>query len=112
MQLLSCHNGRLLTTAISVDEIDGAAQSIVRPRTFTTGLPALDELLPHGGFVRGAVHEILSKKEHGIPRFFALLLADAPWPRPANPRLSGAIRPKKSIRRRSRHWASRSSAFT
>jgi len=40
-------------------------------------LPALDELLPHGGFVRGAVHEILSHPRHGVPRFFALLLARA-----------------------------------
>ncbi len=68
MQLISCHNGKLLTSAL-------AEQNIPRPKVFTTSLPALDELLPHGGFVSGAIHEILSEKKHGVPRFFALLLA-------------------------------------
>lgn len=77
MQLISCHNGRLLTSAL-------AEENIPRPKVFTTGLSALDELLPHGGFVSGAIHEILSEKQHGIPRFFALLVA-----RSANP--GGAI---------------------
>src|SRR6185295_15604463 len=63
-------NGRLLKTALGADD------SIARgPRTFRTDLPVLDALLPHGGFVRGVIHEILSTKQHGIPRFFALLIA-------------------------------------
>jgi protein ImuA len=68
MQLISCHNGRLLTSAL-------AEQNLPQAKVFTTGLSALDELLPHGGFVRGAIHEILAEKKHGTPRFFALLLA-------------------------------------
>jgi protein ImuA len=68
MQLLSCHNGRLLTAAL-------AEEALARPKVFTTGLGALDALLPHEGFTRGAVHEILAHPKHGTPRFFALLLA-------------------------------------
>jgi protein ImuA len=70
MQLLSCHNGQLLRTALPEERA-----LLARPVTFVTGLPALDELLPHGGFVRGAVHEVLAHPRQGVPRFFALLLA-------------------------------------
>src|SRR5687767_10801114 len=68
MQLISCHNGRLLASAL-------AEETLSRPKVFTTGLAAIDDLLPHGGFARGAVHEILAQPHHGTPRFFALLLA-------------------------------------
>jgi protein ImuA len=68
MQLISCHNGRLLTAAL-------AEEALGRPKVFTTGLEALDALLPHDGFARGAVHEILAHPKHGTPRFFALTLA-------------------------------------
>src|SRR5262245_29500175 len=73
MQLISCHKGRLLTSAL-------AEQHISRPKVFTTGLSVLDELLPHGGFVHGAIHEILAEKKHGMPRFFSLLLARSAAP--------------------------------
>jgi protein ImuA len=68
VQLLSCHNGRLLTAAL-------AEEALARPVVFTTGLDALDALLPHEGFARGAVHEVLSRPQHGTARFFALMLA-------------------------------------
>jgi protein ImuA len=68
MRLVSCHNGRILTSAL-------ADENIPRPKVFTTGLPALDDLAPAGGFVRGAVHEILSQSRRGVSRFFATLLA-------------------------------------
>jgi len=68
MRLISCHNGRILTSAL-------AEENIPRPKVFTTGLAALDELAPGGGFVRGTVHEILSQNPRRVPRFFATLLA-------------------------------------
>jgi protein ImuA len=68
MQLISCHNGRLLASAL-------AEETLARPKVFTTGLRAIDELLPHDGFARGAIHEVLADPNHGMPRFFALLLA-------------------------------------
>src|SRR5688572_753879 len=68
MQLISCHNGRLLASALAEETLSG-------PKVFTTGLRAIDELLPHNGFARGAVHEVRADPKHGTPRFFALLLA-------------------------------------
>src|SRR5688572_3930385 len=68
MQLISCHNGRLLASAL-------AEETLSRSKVFTTGLAAIDELLPHGGFARGAIHEVLADPKHGTPRFFALMLA-------------------------------------
>ena len=68
MQLISCHNGRLLASAL-------AEETLARPTVFTTGLRAIDELLPHEGFARGAVHEVLANPKHVTPRFFALMLA-------------------------------------
>src|SRR5207249_883422 len=40
MQLISCHNGRLLTSTRD--------ESVATERTFVTDLPALDELAPRG----------------------------------------------------------------
>jgi len=68
MQLISCHNGRILTSALAEENISG-------PKVFTTGLAVRDELAPGRGFVRGAVHEILSQSPRQVPRFFATLLA-------------------------------------
>jgi hypothetical protein len=69
MQLLSCHNGQL--HAVNVAAWGGASKQ----KTFTTGLSALDELLPGGAFARGAVHELLVLPSHPPPLFAALLLA-------------------------------------
>src|SRR5947199_6242895 len=44
-------------------------------KSFLTGLDELDHLSPRGAFALGAVHEVLSEPQHGLPRFFALLLA-------------------------------------
>src|SRR5947209_14478512 len=68
MQLISCHDGRLLT-------LDAARLSTARGGTFRTGLQALDALAPGGAFARGAIHELLSEPSHGTPSFLAMLLA-------------------------------------
>lgn len=48
-----------------------------RPESFTTGLAALDGLLPDGGFGCGTVHEILSASSGRPPLFLAVILARA-----------------------------------
>ena len=71
MQLISCHDGRLLTLdAHSLHDL-----ALVGESAFVTGLPALDALPPGGALARGAVHEILSEESHGTPLFLAMLLA-------------------------------------
>jgi hypothetical protein len=68
MQLISCHEGRLLTLAEAQFRASAG-------RAFRTGLEALDSLAPEGLFSRGAVHELLSHPAHGKPLFVATLLA-------------------------------------
>src|SRR5437764_1239497 len=67
MRLISCHNGKL-------QHLGPAALKNSR-RAFRTDLPAIDQLAPAGGFLRGAVHELLSDPSHGQPMFFAAILA-------------------------------------
>jgi len=81
MQLLSCHQGRIFTTDFAAN--NGSTKS------FTTGLCALDELLPRANFARGAVHELLALPSHPLPLFFALLLARSAMNQPKNS--SGSI---------------------
>ena len=70
MQLLSCHGGKLL----KVDSADLAASS--PEHSFSTGLAALDDLLPNRALARGALHEILwDAPRHPRPLFFAACLA-------------------------------------
>lgn len=68
MQLISCHEGKLLTLAET--RLRASAG-----RSFSTGLEALDALAPDGAFSRGTVHELLSHSSHGNPLFVATLLA-------------------------------------
>lgn len=68
MQLISCHDGRLLT-------LEGARLSACRADGFRTGLEPLDALAPGGSFARGAVHELLCEPSHGTPSFVAMILA-------------------------------------
>jgi hypothetical protein len=68
MQLISCHEGRLLTLA---EARVGASAA----RAFRTGLEAIDSIAPGGAFSRGAVHELLCAPAHGKPLFVATLLA-------------------------------------
>jgi protein ImuA len=68
MRFISCHNGKIQT--LSPQEFRAPAS-----RVFATGLPALDALLPGGGFARGSVHEILSEPQNGNALFFTTLLA-------------------------------------
>jgi protein ImuA len=79
MQLLACHNGRLLRTTLSLSgEADDALASRLKPgRAFRTQLAALDAIAPDGAFACGAVHEILADPAHGSPKFFAAMLARA-----------------------------------
>jgi len=74
MRFVSCHNGQIFTTTRQWDSPDSTGPT---SRGFRTGLAAIDQLLPHGLFARGAVHEILTEPRHGTPRFFPLLLARA-----------------------------------
>src|SRR5213083_78344 len=74
MQLISCHDGRLL--ALDTHSLGaGHQEGLASDRAFVTHLPALDALAPGGAFARGAVHEILSESSHGTSLFLAMLLA-------------------------------------
>lgn len=68
MQLISAHQGRLLT--LEAASLQGACG-----RSFRTGLDALDALAPRGAFACGAVHELLSHSAKSKPLFVAALLA-------------------------------------
>jgi len=68
MQLISCHDGRLLT-------LDAARLRASPGRSFRTGLEALDTLAPGHAFARGAVHELLSDPNEGRPLLLASVLA-------------------------------------
>jgi protein ImuA len=71
MQIVSCHQGKLL----KVDSTDlGTASS---GRSFATGLEAVDRLLPGGCWGRGVIHEILWTAKQSRPLFFAAWLARA-----------------------------------
>ena len=67
--MISCQNGRILTSLKS-EETFAASDKII-----PTGLGALDEIAPEGGFEQGAIHEILSSPEHGAARTFALTIS-------------------------------------
>lgn len=69
MQLISCHNGKLHALG------EGALRAAAPAGSFNTGLAALDELLPSGGFARGAMHELLFAPPDPRPLFLATLLA-------------------------------------
>src|SRR3954463_6544269 len=78
MKLITCQGGRLLTLSEMLGDA-GPARHVVAAAadvpSFTTGLPALDALAPGGALRRGAVHEVLSDPEEGVPLFFAMVLA-------------------------------------
>jgi protein ImuA len=71
MRPITCHHGRLqeLQSWKDLEESRG--------RIFSSGLPAVDGVLPGGGLARGAVHEIVGEAGAGMPIFFAMLLARA-----------------------------------
>jgi hypothetical protein len=71
MQLLSCHDGKL----IKVDSADLGGHA--PDRSFVTGLSAFDGLLAGGAWGRGVVHEILWEGETARPLFVAAFLARA-----------------------------------
>src|SRR6185437_7256873 len=68
MQLISCHDGRLLT--LEAARLQGGGV-----RTFGTGLEALDALAPGGAFGQGAIHELIYEPKQARPLFVATLLA-------------------------------------
>ena len=69
MKLISAHDGQLVEMNAS------AWTDSARPAPFTTGLPALDAILPPGGVARGAVHEMLYADRQPEPVFVAMVLA-------------------------------------
>ena len=81
MQLISCHNGQLLT----IDARNVASGTPFTPgkvNLFSTGLAAIDDLLPGRGLARGAVHELLwkhrpSNQTEFKPFFFTACIARA-----------------------------------
>jgi len=81
MQLISCHNGQLLT----IDTRNVATAAPLTPgkvNVFSTGLPTIDNLLPAAGLARGAIHELLwthhpSNQTPFKPLFFTACLAQA-----------------------------------
>jgi len=70
MKLVSCHHGELQIS--SSEGLDAK-----KAKSFSTGLHALDRLLPGEAFAYGAIHEILAQPGQGLPLFFAALLARA-----------------------------------
>ena len=69
MRLISAHDGLLR-------ERNGDSAASTKAAGFSTGLPALDQLLPSSGLALGAVHEVLSRDDC-VPWFFTLVLAGA-----------------------------------
>ncbi len=70
MQLISAHAGKL----IRLREQEATAAHVAR---VTTGLDALDAVLPPDGLRRGAIHELLHSPQHPQPRFIAASLGIA-----------------------------------
>ena len=70
MQLISCHQGQL-------QRLSAAALAAGKRRTFKTGLRCIDNLLPGHAFPCASVHEILAEPGHGLPFFFATVLAQS-----------------------------------
>ena len=77
MKIVTCHRGQLQTSS------EGLVSAASKQEVSTTGLEAIDHLLPHGGFARGAVHELLAGEGQGLPLFVASVLARAAG-RPSN----------------------------
>jgi len=92
MQLLSCHAGKLL----KVDSADLAGAATAGDRAISTGLAALDDLLPNRALARGALHEILWDAPHPRPLFFAACLARASAPRGTGYQPVSSIKNKKT----------------
>jgi protein ImuA len=78
MKIVTCHRGQLQTSS------QGLASAAAKQDVFNTGLEAIDRLLPHGGFARGAIHELLAEEGHGLPLFVASVLARAAGGRASN----------------------------
>jgi hypothetical protein len=95
MQLLSCHAGKLLK--VDSAELRGGATG--GERAISTGLEALDALLPNRALARGALHEILWDAPHPRPLFFAACLARFSC-RVADSAASACVRSVKSKSRR------------
>jgi protein ImuA len=70
MQLISAHQGRLLT-------LETTRLQTASGRSFRTGLDALDALAPDGALACGVVHELLSHNAKSNALFVATLFARA-----------------------------------
>jgi hypothetical protein len=71
MKLISCQNGRILTSLKSEETI--AAQT----KTISTGFKEIDAIAPGSGLITGAIHELLWMSDDGAPLRFAMHLARA-----------------------------------
>jgi protein ImuA len=69
MQIVSCHNGQLLKIN-STDLTAAAARA-----SFSTGLEAIDQLLPGKCLGRGVIHEVMWEEKNPRPLFFSAWLA-------------------------------------
>lgn len=68
MQIVSCHDGKLL----KVDSTDLGASAM--RASFSTGLEAIDGLLPGKRLGRGVIHEVLWEGKNPRPLFFSAWL--------------------------------------
>ena len=69
MKLISCQNGRILTSLKSEEAI-AAQQKII-----STGFREIDAIAPGAGLSMGAIHELLWAPDDGAPLHFAMHLA-------------------------------------
>lgn len=70
MKFVSCHGGKLQITST-------ATLAIHQSDIFTTGIDAIDSLLPDGGLSFGVIHEILADSAGCEGAFYAAVLAQA-----------------------------------
>jgi protein ImuA len=70
MRLVSCLGGELQV-------LSSEAVNAQRRKGFSTGLQAIDELMPGEAFSYGAIHELLSEPGEGLPLLVATMLARA-----------------------------------
>jgi protein ImuA len=69
MKLISCQNGRILTSLKSEETFAGDEKIV------PTGLRWLDRIAPGGGLEGGAIHELLAMPHHGAAFTFAFTLS-------------------------------------
>jgi protein ImuA len=69
MKLISCQNGRILTSLRSEESLTA------QEKVISTGFPEIDAITPGSGLTTGAIHELLWTPDDGAPLHFAMHLA-------------------------------------